>query len=242
MIRKTILLLLVGLYSLTNFASAQSYTIESFDGKKENIKLYYESASGILTISCLGDTLVIDNYLAADSVKVLNKKFLQINYAKRGGSNEGFGNLLLLHIAQEKLCQTLHVNAYTNYDFRNVSHMKGSLNEYYLFKVKSTLTGNNNDTYKLKLNIHNEQRSDTNRKLNHNYNRIELLSFDKKREVFFSAYEHLNGYYMFHQSKDNGEEKKYKEMDVPVVTIEKDHYYFIEGEWYTKENDNFYSM
>jgi hypothetical protein len=241
-IRKAILLSLLGLCCLTTFANAQSYNIESFDEKKESIKLYYKPASGTLTINCLGDTLIIDNYLAVDSVKVLNKVFLQINYAKRGGSNEGFGNQLLLHIAKGKLCQTLHVNAYTNYDLRNTGHIKGSPNEYYLFKLKAKLTGLNIDTYKLRLNIHNEQKSDTNRKLNHNYNRIELLSFDRKREVFFSTYEHLMGNYLFHQSKDNAGKKKYKEMDVPVVNIEKDHYYFIDGEWYTKEKGNFYSM
>jgi hypothetical protein len=243
MIRKAILLSLIGLFCLTNLANAQSYSIKSLDGKEEKIKLYYAPASGMLTISCLRNTLMIDNYLAVDSVKVLNKIFLQINYAKRGGSNEGFGNQLLLHINKGKLCQTLHVNSYTNYDFRNTRHVKGSPNEYYLFKLIATLTGNNKDNYKLRLTIHNEQKSDTNRTLNHNYNRTEFLAFDKKREVFFSAYEYLKGYYLFHQSKeDKGGDKKYKEMDVPVVNIEKDHYYFIDGDWYTKGKENFYSI
>jgi hypothetical protein len=242
MIRKAILLFLISLYYAINFANAQSYNIESFDGKKESIKLYYKPASGMLIITCLGDTLAIDNYWAVDTAKVLDKKFLQINYAKRGGSNEGFGNELLLHINKGKLFQTLHVNSYTNYDFRNTTHTKGSLNEYYLFKLSTALTGHNVDVYKLKVNIHNEQKSHTNRKLNHNYNRIELLSFDKKCEVFFSSYKHLRGYYIFHQSKDNDGEKKYKAMDVPVVIIEKNQYYYIDGEWFTKENESFYSM
>lgn len=232
MIKNTIVLLLISLYVAVSSAKAQSYKIESFEGNKANINLYYKPSSGTLTISYLRDTLLINNYMSVDTVNVLNKVFLQINYVKRAGSNEDAMNQLILYVSNGKLCQALHVNSLTTYDMRP--------NEYSLFKIRMILGGHDVNTYKLSLSIHNEKSSKRSPKLNYKYNKTGFLAFDKKNKVFYSNYEPTMGYYTFHNLNDNS--KKHIKSDIPVVKIETDKYYYINGNWYTKDKSDFYSM
>lgn len=232
-----IVLLFIGFYFTFNSAKAQSYKIESFEGTAANIKLYYKPLSGMLTISYLRDTFLINDYMSVDTVKVLNKVFLQINYVKRAGSNEDAINQLLLYVSNGKLCQALHVNSLTTYDRRP--------NEYSLFKLGVTLGGHNVETYKLTLNIHNEKSSKQSPKSNYKYNKIEILAFDKKSKIFYNSYEYIIGDYTFHNLIKGGGVSRVKgslKNDVPVVKIEKDKYYYINGNWYTKDKSDFYSM
>jgi hypothetical protein len=234
MIKKEIVLLIIGLYFTINFAKGQSYGVKSLEGNKVNINLFYKSSSGMLTISYLRDTILINDYMSVDTVIVLNKMFLQISYVKRAGSNEDAMNLLLLYVYNGRLCQALHVNSLNTYDIRP--------NEYSLFKLRTTLSGHNVDTYRLTVNIYNEKSSKHTPKSNYKYNKIGVLTFDKKNKVFCSNYEHITGYYTFHNLIDKGNRKTYLKNDLPVVKIEKDKYYYIWGNWFTKNKSDFYSM
>lgn len=100
MVKKATILLLIGLYFTFNVAKAQSYKIKSFEGNKANINLCYKPSSGMLTISYLRHTLLINDYMSIDTVSVLNKVFLQITYVKRAGSNEDALNQLLLYVSK----------------------------------------------------------------------------------------------------------------------------------------------
>lgn len=242
MIKKRIVPLLIGIYFAITPGKAQSYTVESFDGNKARINLFYKPASGVLSISYLQDTLMINDYMSVENVKVLNKIFLQINYVKRAGTNEDFMNQLLLYVHNGKLCQALHVNSLTTHDMRNISHAKNQPNEYSLFKLRVTLIGHNEGSYKLTLRIHNEDSSDRNPKSNFNYDKTAFLTFDKKSKVFYSDYEHMSGNHTFHNLNDKGGVKEYLEDDFPVVKIEKNKYYYRKGNWYTKDKNDFYSM
>ncbi len=235
--KRKIITLLLSLFFTISGLKAQSYSVQSFDGHEAIIKLFYKPSSGMLTISYLRDTLLVNNYMTIDTVKVLNKMFLQISYVKRAGSNEDAMNQLWLYISKGKICQALHVNSLTTYDMRP--------SEYSLFKLRTILGGNDADKYKLTLNIHNENRSKHNPKLNHKYDKIEFLSFDKSKRIFFSSYEHITGGYTLHNLVNEGEVNSVKcnlKNDVPVVKIEKDKYYYINGNWYTKDKCDFYSM
>ncbi|WP_316837035.1 hypothetical protein [Pedobacter nutrimenti] len=175
--------------------------------------------------------------MSVDTVKVLNKVFLQINYIKRAGSNEDAMNQLLLYVYNGKLCQALHVNTLRSYDIRP--------NEYSLFKLKVLLKGHDANTYRLTLHAHNEHSISSIPMSNYNYNKVGFLAFDKKNKVFYNSYEHIIGDYKFHNLINSGGISSVKgslKNDVPVVKIEKDNYYYINGNWYTKEKSDFYSM
>lgn len=214
-------------FLISNTAAAQVYTIESPDGARENITLYYKPASGALTISHQRDTLLIKDFSSVDTVEVLGGRFLKISYTKRGGSNEGFGSQLILSVFQVRLCQSLHIDTYMNFDIRP--------KEYSLFRATTTLTGKKAETYRLLLNIHKERN-------NFSYNSTKTLAFDNKDNIFYNTHEKLSGYYRFHDSDKDAIQKRYLAKDVPVVTIGKDKYYYIDRDWYTKDKSNFYSM
>lgn len=213
---------------------AQSFNIKSFEGENSKVTLYYKPASGMLSISYLKDTLLINNYMSVEHVKVLNKVFLQIEYVKRAGSNQDFMKLLLLYVRNGKLYQALHVNSLRTYDIRP--------SEYSSFKLRTTLIGGNIETCKLRLNIHNENSSDLTPKSNYNYDKINILAFGKKDKAFYGNIETISGSYTFHNLNNSNTIKKYLKREVSVVKIEKDKYYYINGNWYTRDKSDFYSM
>jgi hypothetical protein len=117
MIKGTTFLLLLSFHLISETAKAQSYNVESLDRTEENINLYCEP-NGILAISHLQDTLLINDFMSVDTIEVLSQVFLKITYAKRAGSNEDFANQLLLCVSNGRLCQALHIDALTTYDMR----------------------------------------------------------------------------------------------------------------------------
>ncbi|HUB62441.1 MAG TPA: hypothetical protein VL978_17125 [Puia sp.] len=210
MIRGAIVLLSLELSQAIARADAQSYTLKSFEGTKENITLSYKPGSEILTVSHSKDTLFIHDYWATDSVVILDEVFLQINYSNRMGSNEGSGRQLWLSISGGKLCQALCVESFFEFDMRP--------REYSLSKIRTTLSGYDANTYKLTLHIHDEHRSRQNKKLNWNHNKTTILSFDKRKRIFYSRYE-------------NG---------IALITIGSEKYYYFKENWCYKDNHMYY--
>jgi hypothetical protein len=233
-------LLIFLLYSCCfgNFAKAQIYNIESFQGLKTEINLYYKPFSGCLTISCLKDTLHIDDYMDAYEIKVLGKKFLQITYLKRAGSNENLMNMLLLCVDNGKLCQALHVKCLSTYDMRNVYHIKGNRSEYQLFKLKVKLLGNGKDTYRLNINIHDESSSEIAPKTNYNYNKQITLRFDPVLDVFYGTRKILSKSFNVYDPKTEDQIAQEVHGSVPTIIIRKNEYYYINGEWFQKGHNN----
>src|SRR5947208_2385807 len=111
--QKLILFFLIGICFLSKNANSQTYSIESFQGLKTSIVLYYKPFSGRLRITALHDTLWIEDFIVVDTVKISGKRFLEINYIKRAGSNQGRGNTLLLCVNNGKLCQSMHVLSFS---------------------------------------------------------------------------------------------------------------------------------
>src|ERR1700744_1149977 len=111
MLKKIIFSVLIGIYIIIGYAKAQSYNIQSFEGNVASINMSYKPGSGILSISYLQDTLLINDYMSIDKVTVMGKQFLQISYVKRAGSNEDAMNQLILYTSNGKLHQALHVNS-----------------------------------------------------------------------------------------------------------------------------------
>jgi len=191
--------------ALVQPVAAQTYTIRSFEGIQVDVNFYYRPGSEKLVISCLQDTLVLDDYWAMDTVKILDRVFLQLNYSRRGGSNEGFGSLILLYFSNGRLGEALNIESYSNWDMRPANYL--------LFTVDAQLTGHDVDSYQLKLTIHDERRSKLQPRLDNRLDKVENLSFDKRSRCFYSHLDPLRG------------------VTVPVVTILKNTYSYVNGHW-----------
>jgi hypothetical protein len=221
-----------------SLAKGQTYNIESFQGVKTAINLYYKPFSGILTISCLKDTLLIDDYMDADEIRILDKKFLEIIYLKRAGSNENSMNILLLCVDGGKLHQVIHVKYVRTYDMRNIYHIKGNLSEYQLLQLKVKLSGNSKNTYRLNVDIHDKSTSEVEPKTNFHYHKQITLIFDPVLDVFYGTYKKISK--SFNVFDPTNEDKVVKEVhgSVPTIIIHKSEYYYIKGEWFEKGHDN----
>lgn len=231
-----IFLTTICLFSIVN---AQTFQLQSFDGTKVKVQLAYNPALGTLAIACAKDTIYLVDYMDLDDVKILNDRFLQVSYAKRAGSNEGLANTLLLSVDHNKLIQGIHIKSFSEYDMRNLDHIKGSLSEYQLFKVKTQLLGHDKTTYKLNLNIHDESNSERLPKTNHNYNTQLILNFDPKKNIFYDTHQTIAKTFMVYNPKNQRTTKQYLNGKVPVITIGKSSYYYINGEWYEKGDNNY---
>lgn len=219
-------------------ANAQSYSIESFSGVKTQIKLVYKPFSGILTISCPYDTLMIYDYMVTHDVKVLNNRFLQIPYVARAGSNEGLGYFLLLSIDSGKLHPAMLAKSFAEYDMRNIYHIKGNRNEYSLFKLEINLTGKNNNDYRLIINDHSESSSERDPKSNHRYDRKYVLNFDPVQKVFYTTHSSLSGTFAVISPGPGKTRELYINGKLPVVAIDEDTYYYYKEEWYKKNTED----
>jgi hypothetical protein len=228
MTRRIILLtFLTFLYFSDNNVIAQTYSVESFQGVKTKIKLYYKPFSGILRITCLKDTFFINNYMALEDVRLLNNKFLKITYVERAGSNMDRMNVLLLCIDSSKLFESMHIMSFNTFETGD---------EHMLFTVKIKFAGNNKGTYKIEAIIHDESKSKMHPEKNHSYNKKTSLSFDSSHNVFYNSRKDESGYLV-----DNPWEKvpvkHFISGTFPAIIIDKDEYYYMNGTWCEKGID-----
>jgi hypothetical protein len=228
--------LLLVLWLLSGFfsskACAQTYQVQSFDGAPSQVRVVQRPSPHGLVISCLRDTLLLSDCWALHQVKVLNKQFLQLTYAIRAGSNEGLRNTLLLCVNQGKLCQALKMESYRNYDMRNLAHIPGNVDEYELFQLQTQLLSITSKTYKLKLIIHDESRSQTTSATNHLSTKQVVLRFDASRQLFYTRQEKVTPrIHVLDPKTDKVIALRGKDL-VPIIALPTSTYYFVKGEWF----------
>lgn len=226
-------------FCLLKTAKAQVYNLQSIDGIKVQVRLYYKPSIGSLAIVCAKDTLYLADYMDLDEVKVLGSNFLQVSYAKRAGSNEEQINTMLLCVCSNKLIQAMHIKSFFEYDMRNIYHIKGSLSEYHLFKAKIQLIGNNKTTYKLKLDIHDENNSERNPKVNYNSNKQRILDFDFKQKIFYNSYKNVVKSFRINDLKTQHQITQNVNSFVSIINISNTSYYYINNQWYEKAYNDY---
>lgn len=220
-----------------NIAKAQAYQLQSLDGRTVEVKL--TDRLGTLAIACDRDTIFLADYWALDTAVVLNGKFLQVSYARRAGSNEGLDYMVLLCVEQNKLVQAMHIKSSSEYDMRNIEHIKGNMNEYQLFRLTAQLLGSDKSSFKLNLFVHDENSSERSPKANYNYDEEITLNFDPRQNIFYSTHVYISKYYDVYNPKTQKEIKKSVNCIVPIVTIGKATYCYIEDQWYERESSNY---
>lgn len=198
---------------------SKNFNIVTLDGKKETIKIIPDYASHLLLIKCLKDEIMIDDFWGVSPVvKVLNKNFIEIDYEVRGGSNLGLGNTLLICVSGSKLYEAMHVLRYTQWE-------SGDLKTDYL--IKPVLEGTDKNNYKLKVFVHDQVKSTPQPDQNYNYNNQSTITFDSRRNIFYSIKETMGDLTI------KAKLVKQKVTDpVPIIMLGKRSYYFIDNKWY----------
>lgn len=165
----------------------QICAIKSLDGSDQKVHVMPNYFNHLLKISCLKDTITIHDYWGVPAeVTGLNKNFIKISYAVRGGSDISLSNLMVLCVNGGRLYEAMHVLE------RVGSESEGEKELYQnLYKITIALSGDNKKTYKLHAGIHDSVKSRATPAINYNYNNQTVLSFDENRNVFYSVKEDI---------------------------------------------------
>ncbi|HEX8018547.1 hypothetical protein [Mucilaginibacter sp.] len=203
----------------------KTYHLVSVDGKNQIVKIIPDYESHVLKITSLKETISIQDFWGVPpETRLLNKHFIEINYAVRGGSNVGLGNTLIVCVNDNHLCPAMYALRYANGE-------TGDEQEEY--RIKLNISGNNVNNYKLNVHIHDYVNSKRSPETNYIYDNNTVLAFDKKLNVFYSVKDGLYDHFITTKSKT----KQKVAGTFPVIILGKETYYFINGRWYTADLD-----
>lgn len=197
--------------------------ILSIDGKKQQVKIIPDYANHMLKMICMKDIITIDDFWGVPpEIKLLNKSFIEIKYAVRGGSGLGLGNTLILCVNSSHLFEAMHVLKYVNSE-------SGDEKQHY--DINLIVTGSDASNYKLNMHVHDDLSSKRDPETNYIYNNESVLAFDSKQNAFYSVKENLYDHFIITKSKN----KQKVAGTFPMIILGKETYYFINGRWYNAE-------
>ncbi|MEO3407112.1 hypothetical protein AAFN85_24560 [Mucilaginibacter sp. CAU 1740] len=202
----------------------KTYNIISIDGKNQKVTIIPDYGNHVLKITSLKETISISDYWGVPpETRLLNKNFIEIKYAVRGGSDLGLGNILIICVNNTHLYEAMHVLGYVN------SETMGE-NAHY----KVTLTSNaKNTSNKVNAHIHDDINSKRYPETNYVYDNNTVLAFDTAQNVFYSVKENLYDHFI---KVKNKAKQKVAGM-FPMLLLGKETYYFINDKWYTGDLD-----
>jgi len=197
--------------------------ILSIDGKSRQVKIIPDYANHVLKMICLKDIITIDDFWGVPpEITLLNKSFVEIKYAIRGGSNLGLGNTLILCVNNSHLFEAMHVLKYVNSE---------SGDEKQRYNINLIVTGSSAGNYKLNVHVRDDLNSKRYPEINYIYNNESVLAFDAKQNVFYSVKENLYNHFITTKNKT----KQKVAGNFPMIILGKETYYFINGRWYNAE-------
>ncbi|HTE00133.1 MAG TPA: hypothetical protein VK668_12655 [Mucilaginibacter sp.] len=229
MTKQTLLLLFIGVCTIWNSAKAQTYTIESSEGVKVKIHLN-EPSWYIATVSCLTDTVFLNDYRGVKEVRVLKRKFLKIVYDTRGGSGFQSRNTVILSVNKKKINVSMLV---TSFGKAFGGDIDGSL-----YSVKFGMTGNDKSNFKLIAHIYDRHNSIRHPEKSYIKNKQAILDFDPNQNIFYSSHKKTAQLFKIDVADVQSENLELNET-FPVIILNGDSYcyYYIKGKWY-KGDDN----
>ena len=210
-------------------SSIRTYQIKSLDGRNSNVKIWDDFENGTVRIIYLKDTINVYESTGIDKTEILNNNFIEINYRFRGGSDIAVGNVVILCVNNNKLCEAAHVEGYINWDV----HGEKADNH-----IKISLGGSNKKNYKLNVNVYDRFSSKNEPQSNYKYYNRSILYFDVNRNVFYSLKKDVYQSFAIYDHKTNKENKQQIRGNYPVIILGKDNYYFIKNEWCSVGDNN----
>ena len=224
---------------LSNPIKAQVYTIQSFDGGIEKIRISTDDIHRRINISYLNDSIYLPNFNNMVAIKVLLNHFLSIDYEQRSGTGMHLQHTLILCVNHKKLIQSLHITSLFNEEFIDFRKPDATnlVDVKTVYELKLNLVNDKTLGYKLKVSIHDEKWSKHNKKTDHNKNDDIVLQFDKSQNIFYTKTESVNHNFDMYDPQTEHGLKKIISGKYTTVVLGKSHYYFIKGEWY-ENSDN----
>jgi len=202
-----------------------TYTIRSFDDRIAKISLWEKPFSGhIFHIDMPGDKLAIADFTALAKVHHLSNDLLEIVYSPRGGSDQGFDNVLILGVENGKfriVMDILCINEYTD------------VGKYGLYNLHLKLKGKNIDNYQLAITVNDMLSS--NNKGDKSFNKTAKfdLKFDRDKKVFYNEIKHVDGKFEFYDDKIGKTKTLHLTGVYPSINLDQYVYYLVNEIWYS---------
>lgn len=202
-----------------------THVIKSFDGQSTKIRLWEKPFSGhVFHIDLPNDKLIIPDFYALAKVHHLSGNLLEIVYSPRGGSDDGFDNVLILGVNKNRFCIAMEIQCIHEFD---------GPGEYGLYNLHLKLKDNAVDNYQMTLKVRDLLKSDNKTK---NYDRSAAfqLKFDKDQHIFYTDHQKLDAYIY----KDDSKTKKQHVTGLyPFIDLGQYRYCFFNEIWYSVWKD-----
>jgi hypothetical protein len=235
------LITIVCIILIDNRAKAQEFhefKVQALDGSNQKVILIYNDSKELLKLSCLNDTLYIPGVIYLDSTMTLDNRFLFIKYGAKGGSGLNLKHTLLLSVKNNKLYQSLHITSVFDEEFIDFSKkvdVSNPVDVKTVYESTLNLLGNDIQTYKLYIEIHESKMSKQHPSQNYSANRKFALNFDRDKNIFFTSKEDLSQYFNVFDEKDLRESKQYFMGKLPVIKLGNFKYYYANNRWYENQ-------
>lgn len=204
---------------------SQTYKIMSFEGKLIEVNLSQKLFSKTLKVSCFNDTLHFSDCTGVEKVETLGNNFLKIVYNLRGGTGLDLRNTLVLSVSHQKIYVSLLLQSYVGSLIDTIE---------YVYESQVKLSGNSPNDFKMMVHTHGDRKIGSGI-IEKNVNAYLPLRFDKTRKVFFSSYQTVSRHLFIYDLNTQNPKKIFVNGYLPVISLNKDIYYYVNGKWY--END-----
>ncbi len=199
------------------------YRMQSLDSTICYLHLMYIPFSREYSIKCETDSLKINDFRGEARLHFLRKDLFEIVYSPRGGSDDGYENVLLLAVKNGKFRIAMEIQTMHDYDGPGFV----GLNETHL-----TLIGKAPQNYQLTLK-NQDMRDDDKKSKSFNHHHSYTLKYDNTLNVFYTSHEMVKGYVY------NDDPKKERQLSgvFPVIKLGDDKYCYITDSWYSEGSD-----
>jgi hypothetical protein len=201
-----------------------TYSIKAFDGSSAKISLWEKPFSDhTFHIELPGDTLIIPDFYSLAKVHHLSNNLLEIVYSPRGGSDDGFDNVLILGVNKNKVCIVMEIQSIHEFD---------NVNLYGLYNLHLKLLGTNTDDYRMQVNVRDLLKSDDKSKKSHDWSYHYALKYDKDKHIFYTGKQKIDAVIYGDTAITQKHEQQHVSAVCPVIYLGGYKYCFYNNIWY----------
>ncbi|WP_295666985.1 hypothetical protein [uncultured Mucilaginibacter sp.] len=198
------------------------YRIRSLDSSLQYIHITQVPFTKTLSIKCATDSLEIEDCVGPARLHLLRKDLFEIVYSPRGGSDDGYENVLLLSIKNGQFRIALEIESWHDFDGTDF---------FELDEAHLNLAGLEPKNYQLTVKAHERRRADDKAESFDHYETYRFR-YDDKLNVFYSFHVPVSGFIV-----DDSEKKRHVIGTFAVINLGEAKYCYINDCWYVTGRD-----
>lgn len=235
-------LLCLSLFAKAQVEFVKSFEITSIESQKIAGTLSFDWVNQNIIVCVNNKKNCINSFIdTLENSRIINSKFILINFQSRGGSGVGIDRLVLLCFSKNKIYKSMDIisEVRTNYSKDEAdSNFLGLYSKSELYKVTFEMKPNSGNR---KIQIFEYDKSISQIEPTDNFEMRDTvdLFFDNKEKIFYSGFEILDSKYRIDSdTKALNKDRNFNSEKFPVIKLKDELYLFIDGEWYIKDDKN----